>query len=87
MNTVEDAYKALANEVLSFVAGDIWDEAGTRSVILEKSTQTSYWRVSGDRRIENDRFPPIGISAIASKAILFLRNDLKKTTNQRIWGM
>ncbi|MFC5606404.1 antitoxin YezG family protein [Variovorax soli] len=50
-------------------------------------TQTSYWRKFNGSEIENDRFPPLDVATSGSRALLFLRKDLLKTTGEHIWGL
>ena len=85
--SVDDAYRQLAQAIISFCADSDWDSAGTRTTVLAQMTQSNYWRIQGEKIIENDRFPSFEIGAEASRAALFLRDDLLKTTGQRIWGL
>lgn len=87
METVERAYECLANELLDFSAGCDWKSAGSVISIFGKMTQTTYWRKVNDGVVENDRFPSMQTAGPASRAALFLRDNLLKTTGQRIWGL
>jgi hypothetical protein len=84
---VENAYRQLAQAVVSFCADSEWDSAGTKTSIFSKMTESNYWRRLGEEITENDRFPPFEIGSEASRAALFLRDNLQKTTGQRIWGI
>lgn len=87
MQNVEDAYRILQAELISFVAEDQWDAAGSVMTLVGNMTQTSYWRKHKDVLIENDRFPPLGVASSASRAALYLRDDLLKKRGDRIWGL
>jgi hypothetical protein len=87
MQTAEQAYELLANELLEYSADCNWISAGSVVSIFGKMTQTSYWRRIGDEVIENDRFPSLNTATTASRASLFLRDELLNTTGQRIWGL
>lgn len=84
---VENAYEYLAKSILEFVAGAQWDTARSRTKILNRMTETSYWRNSGDEVVENDKFPSLEAEKSASKAAIFLRDNILTTTSQRIWGL
>lgn len=82
---VEDAYNQLANAILEFAGSAQWDVAGAKTSIWNRMTQSSYWRKCGDKVVENDRFPSFEIEGEASRAALYLRDNLLQTTGQRIW--
>lgn len=86
MNTVEDAYNELGKSVLDFVAGRSWDTASCTSKIYNKMANTSWcFHKDGQR---NSKAVGWGDSSIdTGGAALFLRDDLLKTTGQRIWGL
>lgn len=86
MNAVEDAYQILAQTVLDFVKSRDWDKAYCRCQIFGKMASSVHWLEY--KNIEDKKslgWPAPGLSA--SSAALFLRDDLFKTTGQRIWGL
>ena len=87
MNTVEEAYQLLAKELMEFISNDNWDIASSKISIFSRMTETSYQRRSEEVVIENDRFPSLMTAGSASRAALFLRDNLLSTTGQRIWGL
>lgn len=87
MNTVEDAYALLAEELIDFVGDDQWESAGSDITVIENMTQSSYWRKSGETVIRNDRFPGLEAAGAASQAALFLRDLMWQSTGHRVWGM
>ena len=87
MKNVEDAYRQLEIELVSFLADDRWDSAGLVITLMGNMTQTSYWRRHKDARVENDRFPPLELASAASRAALYLRDDMLKNRGYRIWGI
>lgn len=50
-------------------------------------TESDCCRIANGRIFKNDRFPPLEVAGPASRAALFLRDDLLRTTGQRIWGL
>lgn len=86
MNSVEDAYQMLAQTALDFVKSRDWDKAYCRCHIFERMASSVNWLEYKD--IEDKKslgWPAPGLSA--SSAALFLRDDLLKTTGQRIWSL
>jgi hypothetical protein len=85
MNTVEDAYRSIAEVLVNSVEG-VWDAITFSTLVLGKncsSMMTS--RLVGDCR------ESIGLGFSngfkANDAALYLRDNLFKTTGQRIWGL
>jgi len=87
MVLLEDAYSQIANGILWFVQEDEWSCAKASVSIWHSSTQVSYTRIAGEKKITDDRFPPLNIALDSSDAFLFLRDRLLEMTGQRIWGM
>jgi len=84
---IEENYKKIAEAILEFVLDSSWDNAGSKTKILEAMTETSYWRKKDHALFENDKFPSLKTEVAASKAIISLRDNLLATTGQRIWGL
>jgi hypothetical protein len=87
MNTVEEAYQVLATELLEFIETDLWDKAESHIEIYTQMTRTDYLRFYKDTFVNNDRFPSFEVAGAASRAALYLRDDLLRTTGARIWGL
>jgi hypothetical protein len=87
MKSVEDAYQKIAENLLWFTDGENWTVAQAKSSIWTKSVQTNLSRTVLGREISNDKFPPLPMISSCSKALYFLRDDLLRTTGQRIWGL
>lgn len=87
MRSVEEAYQKIADNLLWFTDGEKWSVAQAKSSIWTKSTQTSLSRTVLEQEICNDKFPPLTMISSCSKALYFLRDDLLRTTGQRIWGL
>lgn len=87
MKSVEAAYEKIAKGILWFTSESSWDFAQATSSIWSKSTQTSYSRFLDDDCLRDDKFPSLDLSIQVSSALLYLRDDLLRTTGQRIWGL
>ncbi len=83
LKSVEDAYQLVAQEILEFVGGRSWDSARGMYQILAKSTSHKWAVVDGGNETRKGMLPSLD----ASPALFFLRDDLLKTTGQRIWGL
>lgn len=86
MNTVEHAYEMLAQSILDFIKDRNWDQGVCKCKIF--STMASAAQSFVYQGVEENvalGWPKKGISA--GSAALFLRDDLLKTTGQRIWGL
>lgn len=87
MNSVEEAYQEIAKSLLWFAEGEAWTSAAAKSSIWSKSTQTSLTRLISGNEVRDDKFPPMALMLSCTDALLFLRDDLLRTTGQRIWGL
>ncbi len=86
MKNVEEAYQELAKSVLDFVSNREWDSGVCCSRIYSQMAKSS-WHFVLDG-IKNAKATGWGDSKIdAGGAALFLRDDLRRTTGQRIWGL
>lgn len=85
--SVEDAYHAIAQEILCFVSTRNWESAGGIYQILRSSTAKRWFVVSHGVKTRKGDLPPLEARSIAGDALFFLRDDLLKTTGQRIWGL
>lgn len=86
--SVEDAYVALASYVNSFIDGRKWDQAGCYMSTYDGMTKGRHWLKYQGVLEEKGGFEAnptamwVGLDAAA-----FIRDDLLKKTNQRIWGL
>lgn len=83
INSVEEAYKALAKEVVEFVDDRPWDMARGIYQVLTHSTAHEWLLEKNGITNEKGKAPIFD----ASKAIFFLRDHLLATTGDRIWGL
>ena len=88
VKSVEQAYEILGSDVVRFVNGRAWDSAGAKYGILATMVSSEWW-LSHEGRIENSGGAPSSMaeSKLKSAAVRFLRDDLLRTTKQRIWGL
>jgi hypothetical protein len=88
METVEQAYEKLADYALAFVDGRAWDGVECNYKILNKMATCDHHFFKGNET-ENQGGFTSSSSAIwdGLEAAIFLRDDLLKTTGQRIWGL
>lgn len=87
MKSLEDAYQAISQEILSFVGSRSWESAKGIHQVLARSTSTKWSVVSNGEETRKGDLPPFEIASLASDAVLYLRDDLLKTTGARIWGL
>jgi hypothetical protein len=88
VNTAEQAYQEIANDVLTFVNGREWSLVrGTYQVL--NSMIASSWELVNKESVLLDGGGEQSLSETKKKtaAIRFLRDDLLRTTGQRIWGL
>jgi len=86
MNTVEEAYQELAKSVLDFIGERAWDLGVCTSTIYSKMASSSKYLIANN--VKNTKalgWPDSSIDT--GGAALFLRDDLLRTTGQRIWGL
>lgn len=88
IETVEQAYQVLASDLQAFVNGRKWDFVLGKYQILH-SMVSSTWELKSPSGSSFDGGREVSLSATKQKtsAIRFLRDDLLKTTGQRIWGL
>lgn len=86
MNTVEDAYNEFGRSIIDFISGRDWDSASCFCRIYDKMASSSWYLEHKGQR--NSQSLGWGNSTIdTGKASLFLRDNLLKTTGERIWGL
>ena len=86
ISTIEDAYRLIGTAIAKHATSDNWEELMVQAPILSKGLGGT---VSVERSSNRqDRDIPIGFSLFQiQRAALYLRDDLLKTTGQRIWGL
>ncbi|OUL97934.1 hypothetical protein [Variovorax sp. JS1663] len=85
--TTEQAYEVLGRAVNQFPASRAWDSAFGKFVVLNQMVSVQ-WGLMCDGAIDQKGASPPRVSiGDAMDAALFLRDDLLKTTGQRIWGL
>lgn len=86
-NSIEDAYMALAQEIIAFVGDRQWIKAGGKYEVYNKMVSSRWW-LENEVGIEKTGDPPPDeINSLASKGVFFLRDNLLETTGNRIWGV
>lgn len=87
ISSAEDAYRAIEQEILCFVGSRNWESAKAMHQVFTTSTATKWSVVSTGEETRKGNLPPFEAASVASDAVLYLRDDLLKTTGQRIWGL
>src|SRR5690349_16890549 len=85
--TNDEAYRAIAQEILAFVGSREWDYAKGIYEVLGQSTSTKWVMCFRGQETRKGELPSREIASLASDAIFFLRNQLKEKTGARIWGL
>lgn len=83
VSSVEQAYEILAREIIEFVDGRPWQEAKGIYQVLNKSTSHKWRLIHQGEECRKGKSPLLD----ASGALFFLRDDIQKTTGDRIWGL
>lgn len=88
VNTVEQAYQIISRELLAFVNEREWDAVLGRFQILHSMVSSS-WELKNKLGNFYDGGRDVSLAETKEKtaAIRFLRDDLLRTTGQRIWGL
>jgi hypothetical protein len=85
--SVESAYEAIAEAALGFVKDRRWDVVRAKHGILS-SMVSSEWLIEAAGAVdETGDLPEKEVRRKATESIRFLRDDLLRTTGQRIWGL
>lgn len=84
--TVEDAYQVIAFAVLSCITAEPWTKTTVEAKIYKQmvSSELSIWCGEIEDFSKSIRKPH---STNFLNAVLFLRDDLLKTTGHRAWGL
>ena len=85
MNT-EEAYQTIAKVGCFVFEKEPWDSLIVECKIHEKMVSRQVFRVVSDQVIPATVVAPFEMSKQSTKAALFLRDDILKTTGHRIWG-
>jgi len=86
METVEDAYEELAKGILDFIKNRPWDSGVCKCQIYQKMASISCWLVKeGILNPSGLDWPDRTIDK--GGAALFLRDNIRATTGDRIWGL
>ena len=88
MNSVEDAYANLGLYVTAFIGQRLWESAGCQMKIYAHMAFANQWLVYQGTKDEKGGFEesPQAIWK-GLEAATYLRDDMLKTTGNRIWGL
>jgi hypothetical protein len=87
IENVESCYDAIADELQAFVNSRPWDLAVGTYRLFSNSTSAEWYLVHAEKQEHSGGFPPREIASRATEALFFLRDDLLRTTGDRIWGL
>ncbi|MET3443165.1 hypothetical protein ABIC94_003954 [Variovorax paradoxus] len=88
MNTVEQAYDAIGTYLLSFIGSRQWEGAVCKLRVYAKMASGSHWLIMNGVVDESRGFEENQDAMWAGlDAAIFLRDELLRTTGQRIWGL
>lgn len=88
MNSVEDAYSNLGLYVTAFIGQRLWESAGCHMKIYAHMASANQWLIYQGTKDEKGGFEesPQAIWK-GLEAATYLRDDMFKTTGNRIWGL
>ncbi len=81
------AYQDIAHEIMAFINGQPWDEAGAKYEVFGKMISSEWWRKTGGELDQIGADIPNDISKQAKTSIYALRKHLLELTGDRIWGL
>lgn len=84
---VEEAYSKVAQLGLHVFNGEDWDRIIIRSNVGNRMVSSEFTRSLDGNEVAGTRPAPFDVEIESTKAALFLRDDLLKTTGDRIWTM
>jgi hypothetical protein len=88
INNVELAYEKIANYLTAFIGHRYWDSATCHFRIFAKMASGNQWLIfKGVVEREGDFVSKPDAVWDGLDAAIFLRDDLLRTTGQRIWGL
>lgn len=88
INNVELAYEKIANYLTAFIGHRDWDSATCHFRMLAKMARGNQWLIHKGVAVREGGFvskPDAVWDGL--DAALYLRDDLLRTTGQRIWGL
>lgn len=83
---VETAYEIIAKGCVHKAGDREWDRILLEVGVGERMTTEQFWVVSGEEKYSATGSIPRDMKIPMVDAELFLRDDLLKTTGDRIWG-
>jgi hypothetical protein len=87
ITTSEIAYETLARAIYRFPGGRAWESAFGKYAILNQMVSVQWGLMSNGSIDQEGASPQRNLVSESMDAALFLRDDLLKTTGQRIWGL
>ena len=84
---VEVAYESIAKAAMDFVGSRSWDAVWSKHTILASMVEGRWGVIRNDITDKKGPPPRKELRSKAFEAIRFLRDDLLRTTGQRIWGL
>lgn len=88
INSVEEAYSVLAQDIVRFIDSRAWDKAGAIYRILPGMISSEWWcEMNGVRDDDEGGSSTMEESKLRSAAVRYLRDNLLRTTGDLIWGL
>lgn len=88
ISSAEQAYEAIGKYLLSFIGARPWETATCRLRVYSEMASASHWLTMNGVVDESAGFEESQDAMWTGlEAAVFLRDDLLKTSGQRIWGL
>ncbi|AXI83697.1 hypothetical protein FUT69_11290 [Xylella taiwanensis] len=84
---VEEAYQAIADDVMAFPGERAWDEVVGKYGVFSKMVSSEWWLVKDGRVDEKWIGGSKDFRCRAADAVFYIRDELMKFTGDRIWGL
>ncbi|WP_096087750.1 hypothetical protein [Agaribacterium haliotis] len=85
--TIEDAYRAIARNLVASIGDEEWDEAIDEIRVLDNSCRSRRWYIRNGEKIPATCDRSIEISSASSKAVMLIRDEISSSSGGRVWGV
>ena len=85
--TVEQAYETIGRAVYRFPGDRAWDSAYGQFAVFNQMVSVQWGLMCNGELDQKGSSPPRDLISDSMDAVLYLRDELLRTTGARIWGL